>query len=92
MSEYTYKRTNHIDGSVLSEQWFENDKWHRDNDKPAIIYYNEDGSVLSEQWFENDKCHRDNDKPAIIQYRKDGSVSLEYWFKEGVQYTPHADT
>ena len=51
MSEYTYKRTNHSDGSVMSEAWWKDDRRHRDNDKPARIYYRKDGSVESKYWW-----------------------------------------
>jgi len=49
-----------------------NGLYHRDYDKPAIIYA--DGS---QHWYQNDKRHRDNDQPAIIY--ADGT---QVWYKE----------
>ena len=44
-----------------NQYWCFNGKFHRENDKPAIIE-----SSGNQYWYFNDKCHRDNDKPAII--------------------------
>lgn len=41
--------------------WFQNTKFHRDHDLPAIIY--SDGR---KEWWQNGKCHRDNDLPAVM--------------------------
>lgn len=62
-------------GNVL---YLRDGAWHRDVDKPAVIWA--DGRV----WYCKDgKCHRDGDLPAIIW--ADGSVS--YW-KNGKCYAP----
>ena len=42
-------------------RWIQNDKLHRDDDKPAII--NSDGGL---EWRKNGLYHRDDDKPAYI--------------------------
>jgi hypothetical protein len=54
-------------------RWCKNGKPHRDNDKPAVIWYN--GSIY---WYKNGVHHRDNDQPAVIFI--DGS---KYWCKNG---------
>jgi len=41
--------------------WLKNDKFHRDNDLPAII--NIDGG---QNWWQNGQYHRYNNKPAIL--------------------------
>lgn len=51
-------------------RWIQNDKLHRDDDKPAII--TKAGTL---EWWKNDLRHRDGDLPAYIQW--DGS--LEWW-------------
>jgi len=73
---------------VLSEKWInpnyidefgdmywrnEDGKYHRDVDRPAIIYSNG-----SKHWFKNGKRHRDGDKPAIIY-----SNGNKWWYKNG---------
>ena len=50
--------------------WWQNDKLHRDGDKPAVI--DADGHLV---WFQNGQLHREGDKPAKIF--ADGS--LEWW-------------
>ena len=59
---------------------------HRDNDKPAEIWYYKDGSVKIEAYFKNGYCHREGDKPAKIAYYTDGSVSVKHYFKNGIRY------
>jgi hypothetical protein len=54
-------------------QWLKNGKFHRDSDKPAVIY--PDGTLL---WYKNGEYHRDGDKPAWIW--ADGSLA---WEKNG---------
>jgi hypothetical protein len=49
----------------------EGGKWHREGDKPAIVYVS--GTQF---WCKNGKIHRDGDKPAIIY--ADGSKA---WWK-----------
>ena len=49
---------------------WEEAKFHRDNDQPAI-----EDSDGSKHWYKEGKRHRENDKPAIIW----GDVSKEYW-------------
>ena len=56
-----------------SINWFKNYRSHRDNDKPAIIWF-----TGSRHWYKNGKLHRDNDQPAIIW--PDGS---RFWYKNG---------
>ena len=68
-------------GSIYSERWCINGKYHR-TDGPAIIYYNKDGSISSERWYVNGKIHR-TDGPAIIYYNKDGSTYGEHWCING---------
>ena len=46
------------------------DQYHRDNDKPAVIYANG-----HKKWLVDGKLHRNNDKPAIVW--ADGSK--EWW-------------
>lgn len=36
-------------------------KWHREDDKPAIVYANG-----RREWYVNGKLHREHDKPAVI--------------------------
>jgi len=47
----------HKDGA---EEWYKNNKRHRDNDQPAIIRANGD-----KLWYVKGLLHRDNDKPAV---------------------------
>ena len=51
--------------------WYQNEKLHRDNDHPAIMY--KDGGRL---WYQHGKLHRDNDQPAVIEI--DGN---QYWYQ-----------
>ena len=52
--------------------YYKNNKPHRDNDLPAIIW--KDGSRV---WYENGKSHRDNGKPSHIY--SDGYME---WYKD----------
>lgn len=52
--------------------WYQNGRYHRDNDLPALI------SRKVQKWFKNGQLHRDNDKPAVV--RTDGR---QCWFHHG---------
>ena len=56
------------------EEWYQNDKLHRDGDKPAVCYV--DGSVA---YFIQGKRHRDNDLPAVIKANGD----CEWYIMDG---------
>lgn len=63
------------DGKLYIEKYYnEDNRIHRDGDKPAIIKYNKDGSILYENYCKNGLFHRDGDKPTMIEYNVDGSI------------------
>ena len=74
-----------LDISIISLFYRKCGVFHRDGDKPAIIYYNEDGSIETCRYYKNGKLHRDGDKPSIICYKVDGSIEEEHYFKNGIQ-------
>ena len=61
------------DGTLI---WYKNDDFHRNGDKPAVIYW--DGTLV---WFKNNLRHRDDDMPAFIY--ADGSLG---WWKNGQRH------
>jgi len=67
-TEYTFHKS--LSGTMA---WFKDGNYHRDKDKPAIIYSN--GDIA---WFKNGEYHREKDKPAIIY--SNGSMT---WFENG---------
>jgi hypothetical protein len=73
----SYKDGSHTekysDGTL---DWSKNGKWHRDGDKPAVIYRN--GTLV---WCKNSVYHRDGDKPAWI-----GADGVLEWWKNGIQH------
>jgi len=56
-----------------TQEWYQNNQRHRDNDLPAVI--RADGTQL---WYKDGKPNRDNDLPAVIE--ADGTQS---WYKNG---------
>ena len=50
-----------IDKGSSGTYWKIFDKYHREDDSPAIIY-----NHGTQEWYLNGKKHRDNDLPAII--------------------------
>lgn len=56
----------------LRYEWYKDNKLHRDDDLPALVYL--DGTKL---WYKNGKLHRDNDKPAY------DSEEVKKWYKNG---------
>ena len=68
----------HTSGKIISEEWHYEDKLHRENDKPAIIY--SDGTKY---WCYNGRIHRENDKPAVIT-----SKGKKEYYYYGKQYDP----
>ena len=78
------KITYYSDGKIRSEQYFLNNKFHRE-DGPALIFYDKDGSICSEYYYLNGKCHRENG-PAFISYYKNGKIQYENYFLNDVLY------
>ena len=56
-------------------RWYKDDKLHRDDDLPAVIY--PDGTMY---WYQYDRDHRENG-PADMY--ADGSI---YWWLNGTSY------
>jgi hypothetical protein len=54
--------------------WYQNGKYHRDNDLPAIIFI-----CGSQYWYKNGLRHRDNDLPAVIYANGD-----QTWYQNGL--------
>ena len=69
---------------LKEEVWFQNDKRHRENDLPAVIYYFENGNKKGEYWYQNDIKHREGDLSAEIWYFENGNKKGEVWFRNGV--------
>jgi hypothetical protein len=65
-------------GADGSMEWLKNGRFHRDDDKPAIL------NERRLEWYKNDKLHRDGDKPAEI-----GADGILGWRKNGL---PHRIT
>ena len=64
-------------GSVM---YYFDDKFHRDGDKPAIIYFHSNGKI--HQYYKNGKHHRENG-PAIIRYNLQNKIiSIEYYLDD----------
>jgi hypothetical protein len=58
-------------------KWINYDRHiHRDNDLPAIIYF--DGTKI---WYSNGNRHRNNDLPGYIVPQ-----ILNVWYQDGVEY------
>jgi len=71
------------DGSLKCKKWYKDNKYHRDEDEPAVIDYHLFGKIKSQGWYRNGFKHRDGDKPAFIEYFISGSVKQEIWYKDG---------
>jgi len=48
--------------------YLNNNKLHRDDNKPAYIKFNLDGLLLIKIYYKNGRCHRDNNEPAFLKY------------------------
>jgi hypothetical protein len=61
-----------IDGRGTEFWHNNNNQFHREDDKPAVVFTNG-----TQYWYKNDKRHRENG-PAIIYYNGD-----EHWYLNG---------
>lgn len=52
---------------------------HRDNDLPALIYYDKNKNYISRSWYQNNKLHRKN-APAYV------SVNEQSWHENGLEH------
>ena len=83
----------YVDHGAKSMAWMQNNKYHREGDKPA--FYNKfDASIDGElclciiiEWFVNGKLHRDIGPAKIQQSLRDGRVKTRYfYYKLGEKY------
>jgi hypothetical protein len=58
--------------------WYTDGQIHRDNDLPAITYFN--GSKWANLWIKNGLNHRDNELPAYIDHRQ------SIWYYNGLKH------
>lgn len=68
-----------------TKAWYKNNKLHRDDDLPAVIWA--DGTKL---WYQNGVLHRDNNLPAVIfadgkeeWYQFGSIISIPSWIDLG---------
>lgn len=71
------------DGTKRSKKWIVNNRFHRENDEPAVVFY-ENEIRTEERWCRNGELHRDNNRPAIIFYDENGYRREEEWYINGV--------
>ena len=55
--DQNYVCTLHNSGNL---RWYQHGKYHREGDKPAVIYSNG-----IQMWYKNGRQHRDHDGPAV---------------------------
>lgn len=72
-------------GKIKSRIWSINSvyNYHRKNDRPAFIEYNEDGKIISQSWYKNGKLYRKNN-PAIIIYNNIGVIIKQEWYENNI--------
>jgi hypothetical protein len=70
-------------GNIRKEEYFKNDKRHRDDDLPACIKYYENGNKETVHYYIEGKLHRELDLPSIIIYCEFGFKSMEIYCKQG---------
>ena len=76
--------TGHVyDENTGRETWFINGKLHRDQDKPAFIWYSvsKKSNQKSKYWYQNGELHREGDQPAVIT-----SAGTQEWYKHGKRH------
>jgi len=59
----------------MRKDWYNNGKWHREKDLPAVICFDID---QNKYWFKKGKWHREKDLPSLI-YR----TGKKSWYKDG---------
>jgi hypothetical protein len=65
------------DGTLLSVEYYQEGKHHRDGDLPAVIYYADDGvTPTCVEYYCEGKRHRDGDLPAVLWYAADGATRI----------------
>ncbi len=62
------------DSTITAKVWKQNEVYHRDCDKPAVIYDNG-----RKEWYQKGVLHRDNDLPAIV-----AENGTKKWYQNGL--------
>ena len=72
--------------SSIQLSWRRNGRLHREDDRPALIWYTDDGIMMSQYWYRDDRWHREGDLPAVINYREDGTIMTQGWYRDGLRH------
>ena len=72
----TFMKRKYVKLAWGAEYWYKNDKSHRDEDLPAIIFPSN-----SQKWYQNGELHRDGDLPAVIS-----NNGAREWYKNGKRH------
>lgn len=75
-SQYNDNTWSYIDNNNTKIWVNDQNRYHRDNDKPALIKENRTAI-----WCINGLCHRDDDKPAVVKF--DGT---QEWFQNDLRH------
>jgi len=70
------------DNGKYHEEWRNRKgQLHRQDDKPAIIYYNPNGKKECAQWYINGDLCRENNKSEVVYYHYIGKKCVEEHLK-----------
>lgn len=74
-------------GMVVAEEYWKNEKRHRDGDLPAVIIRDAaTGTLACEAYLKDGSLHRDYGQPAVIQRNSvTGKIVCEEYWTEGTQ-------
>ena len=70
--------------TIVGEIYMKMGKCHRENHRPAKIWYSPDtGNVIREEFWIDNQLHRDNNLPAVIEFDEtDGNaIRCEYFVR-----------
>lgn len=70
------------DGTPLAEQWYVENRLHRQDGPASLLYFPDHPHVMREEWYQEGILHRCG-APAVTLYDHNGVVLSQQWYQEG---------
>ena len=72
----------------MAQDWYHEDRLHRERDGPAEIRYYVSGTIRLQRWWRDGLYHREGDRPAQIEYSESGAMVSQSYYRYGIQVKP----
>lgn len=86
------KITYHLKHKMNEIIYTRDNRYHRDNDKPAYLKFDLNGNIMIKIYYTHGKCNRANNKPAYIKYQHKCIFEVKYYMNGNIMRTDGGPT